>query len=89
MRSILKGGSDADVANVVAYGKRIAVYPPSRANAPPAIAFIDAVDVDSTRRSPTIGAIGGAGAMDSSQGSVSQRLVDEISMSHFRGRSKF
>jgi hypothetical protein len=50
LRSILKSGSDADVANAVAYGKRIKVYPLSLAGNPPPTVFIDAIDVvfDST-----------------------------------------
>src|SRR4029434_4607816 len=50
LRSILKSGSDADVAKAVAYAKRIKLYPLSRAGNPPATTFVDAVDVvyDST-----------------------------------------
>ena len=52
LRSILKSGSDADVASAVAYGKRIKLYPLSQAANPPATTFIDAIDVvfDSTIR---------------------------------------
>jgi hypothetical protein len=50
LRSILKSGSDADVASAVAYGKHIKLYPLSQAANPPATTFIDAIDVvfDST-----------------------------------------
>jgi hypothetical protein len=50
LRSILKSGSDADVAKAVAYGKRIKVYPLSQAAHPPETKFNDAIDVvyDST-----------------------------------------
>jgi hypothetical protein len=45
LRSILRSGSDADVAQAVAYAKRIKLYPLSQAaNAPPTI-FVDAIDV--------------------------------------------
>jgi hypothetical protein len=42
LRSILKSGSDADIAKAVAYGKRVKVYPLSQAGKPPATAFLDA-----------------------------------------------
>ena len=45
LRSNLKSSSDADIANAVAYGKRIKVYPLSQAAHPPATQFIDAIDV--------------------------------------------
>lgn len=45
LRSNLKSSSDADIANAVAYGKRIKVYPPSQAAHPPETQFIDALDV--------------------------------------------
>ena len=50
LRSILKSGSDADVAKAVAYAKLIKVYPFSRAANPPPTTFVDAIDVifDST-----------------------------------------
>jgi hypothetical protein len=50
LRSILKSGSDADVANAAAYGRRIKVYPLSQAANPPPTTFVDAIDVvyDST-----------------------------------------
>jgi hypothetical protein len=45
LRSILRSGSDADVANAVAYAKRIQLYSLSQdANAPPTT-FVDAIDV--------------------------------------------
>ena len=53
LRSNLKSGSDADVAAAVAYGKRVKLYPLAQAANPPATTFVDAVDVCSTRRSPT------------------------------------
>ena len=50
LRSIPKGGSDADVAKAVAYGKGIKLYPLSQASKPPSTSFVDVVDVvyDST-----------------------------------------
>ena len=50
LRSILKSGSDADVAKAVAYAKRIKLYPLSQATNSPATTFVDAIDVvyDST-----------------------------------------
>jgi hypothetical protein len=48
LRSILKSGSDADVANAVAYGKRVKLYPLTQAakeGVPPATTFVDAIDV--------------------------------------------
>jgi hypothetical protein len=50
LRSILRSGSDADVAKAVAYAKRIKLYPLSQAASPPATTFVDAIDVvyDST-----------------------------------------
>jgi hypothetical protein len=44
LRSILRSGSDADIAAAVAYGKRIEVYPLSAAANPPVTTFIDAID---------------------------------------------
>src|SRR6476659_6910389 len=50
LRSILRSGSDADVAKAVAYAKRIKLYPLSQVANPPATTFVDAIDVvyDST-----------------------------------------
>ena len=50
LRSILKSGSDADVAKAVDYAKRINPYPLSQAANPAATTFVDAIDVvyDST-----------------------------------------
>jgi hypothetical protein len=50
LRSILRSGSDADVAKAVAYSKRIKLYPLSQATNPPPTAFLDAIDAvyDST-----------------------------------------
>jgi hypothetical protein len=50
LRSILRSGSDADVARAVAYAKRIKLYPLSQAANPPTTTFVDAIDVvyDST-----------------------------------------
>ncbi|MQR01518.1 DUF1254 domain-containing protein [Glaciimonas soli] len=45
LRSILKGGSEADITKAVAYGKRIKLYPLSQAANPPATIFVDAIDV--------------------------------------------
>jgi hypothetical protein len=44
LRSILKSGSDTDVAKAVAYGRRVKLYPLSQANAPPDTKFVDVVD---------------------------------------------
>ena len=50
LRSVLKSGSDADVAKAVEYSKRIQVYPLADADDPPPTTFVDASDVlfDST-----------------------------------------
>ena len=50
IRSVLKSGSDADVAEAIAYSKRLKVYPFSQAANPSATIFVDAKDVifDST-----------------------------------------
>jgi hypothetical protein len=50
LRSNLRSGSDADIANAVAYGKRVKIYPLSQAAKPPPTIFVDAIDVvyDST-----------------------------------------
>lgn len=50
LRSILTGGSDADIAKAVAYGKRGKLYPLAQAANPPETRFADAVDTvfDST-----------------------------------------
>jgi hypothetical protein len=50
LRSILKSGSDADIAKAVAYANRIKLYPLSLAANPPPTTFVDAIDVvyDST-----------------------------------------
>ena len=50
LRSVLKSGSDADVAKAITYSKRIKLYPLSQAKNPPATKFVDAngVDFDST-----------------------------------------
>jgi hypothetical protein len=45
-RSNLESHSDADVEKSVAYGKRVKIYPLSRASNPPATTFIDVQDVD-------------------------------------------
>ncbi|MEG1227100.1 MAG: DUF1254 domain-containing protein [Flavobacterium sp.] len=42
LRSVLKSGSDADVAAAVAYAKRIKVYPLSEASKNPTTVFVDA-----------------------------------------------
>jgi len=42
LRSVLKSGSDADVAAAVAYSKRIKVYPLSEASKNPETVFVDA-----------------------------------------------
>jgi hypothetical protein len=45
LRSILKSGSDADVAAAVDYAKRVRFYPWSEAAPPPATIWRDAIDV--------------------------------------------
>ena len=45
LRSILKSGSDADIAKAVSYGQRIKLYPLAQASKPPETTFRDAVDV--------------------------------------------
>jgi hypothetical protein len=45
LRSILRSGSDTDVAQAVAYGRRIKLYPLSEASEPPPTVFLDAIDV--------------------------------------------
>ena len=42
-RSILKGGSEADIVNAVNYGRRIRLYPLSQAASPAATIFADAI----------------------------------------------
>jgi hypothetical protein len=44
LRSILKSGSDEDVAKAVAYGKRVKLYPLSQAENPPQTVYVDVVD---------------------------------------------
>jgi hypothetical protein len=50
LRSIVKGGSSADIAKAVAYGKQIKLYRLSQAGDPPATVFVDMMNVvfDST-----------------------------------------
>jgi len=50
LRSILKSGGAEDVAKAVTYARRIKLYPLAGAVAPPATAFIDAVDAVFARR---------------------------------------
>jgi hypothetical protein len=45
LRSSLKSTSDADVADAVAYGKRVKIYPLSQAANPPPTKFVDAIDI--------------------------------------------
>ncbi len=45
LRSILKSGSNADIAQAVTYGRRIKVYPLSQAKNPPPTVFVDAINV--------------------------------------------
>jgi hypothetical protein len=45
LRSILRSGSDADIAKAVAYGKRVKLYPLSQAANPPPTIFVDAINV--------------------------------------------
>lgn len=44
LRSVLRGGSDSDIAQAVAYAKRIKLYPLSQAAHPPRTTFVDAAD---------------------------------------------
>jgi hypothetical protein len=44
LRSILKSGSEADIAKAVAYSKRIKLYPLSQAASPAPTNFVDAID---------------------------------------------
>lgn len=44
LRSILSGGSEADVAKAVAYGRTTKLYPLYRASNPPDTTFVDVVD---------------------------------------------
>ena len=50
IRSVLRSGSDADVAKAIAYSERMKLYPLSQAANPPPTVFVDAADVvfDST-----------------------------------------
>jgi hypothetical protein len=45
LRSILRSTSDDDVAQALAYGRRIKLYPLSQAAEPPQTMFVDAIDV--------------------------------------------
>jgi hypothetical protein len=45
LRSILRSGSDADIAKAVTYSRRIKVYSLSQAANPPPTTFVDAIDV--------------------------------------------
>ena len=45
LRSILKGGSEADLVRAIGYARRIKFYPLSEAQQPPETKFVDAVDV--------------------------------------------
>jgi hypothetical protein len=45
LRSVLKSGSDADVATALAYAKRIKLYALSQADNPPTTRFVDAAGV--------------------------------------------
>ena len=42
LRSVLKSGSEADVAKAVAYARRVKIYPLSQAKHPPETKFVDA-----------------------------------------------
>ena len=44
LRSVLKGGSAADIAQAVAYAKRIKLHPLTQASDPPPTSFVDASD---------------------------------------------
>ncbi len=45
IRSILRSGSDADLAQAVEYGKRMKIYPLSQAQDPPPTVYVDAAGV--------------------------------------------
>ncbi|MGE3777070.1 MAG: DUF1254 domain-containing protein, partial [Pirellulaceae bacterium] len=45
LRSIRKSGGDEDLAKAVEYGKKIKIYPLSKANDPPPTAYVDAAGV--------------------------------------------
>jgi hypothetical protein len=45
LRSIRQSGSDEDLAKAVEYGKKIKIYPLSKADNPPATTYVDAADV--------------------------------------------
>ena len=45
LRSNYRSAADVDIADAVAYGKRVRVYPLSAADDPPPTTFIDAIDV--------------------------------------------
>ncbi len=45
LRSVLKSGSDADVAKAITYSKRVRLYPISQASNPPTTVFVDASNV--------------------------------------------
>lgn len=45
LRSIRQSGSDEDLAKAVEYGKKIKIYPLSKANNPPATTYVDAAGV--------------------------------------------
>jgi hypothetical protein len=45
IRSILRSGSDADLAKAVEYGKRMKIYPLSQADNPPPTVYVDAAGV--------------------------------------------
>ena len=45
LRSILRGRSESDIAQAVAYGKRIKLYPLAQSTKPQPTVFVDAIDV--------------------------------------------
>ena len=45
IRSVLKSGSEEDLAKAVEYGKRMQIYPLSQAEAPPPTVYVDAAGV--------------------------------------------
>jgi hypothetical protein len=52
LRSVLKSGSEADVARAVTYSRRVRLYPLSQAASPPPTTFLDASDVVFDSRIP-------------------------------------
>ena len=54
IRSVLHGGSEADIADAVAYAQQIRLYPLSAADDSPETSWVDTSSAPFERRSPTI-----------------------------------